>query len=435
MDITTTQLIIFFSLLSIVFLSILLFLIFAQNQIKKRLHQLITGNDIQQKNIEHLSVRFDERTQNNEALRHSILQLLNEQQQEQHKQRARFDEHQIKSLTVIQDSLQKGMVEIRQQVNEALKLTTDALTKSVDKLTQATDKRLQEISGQVDKRLAEGFEKTTATFTDMIKRLALIDEAQKKITELSTNVVSLQEILADKRSRGTFGEVQLNGLIRNVLPEQHFSLQHTLSNGKRVDCILFLPEPSGNIAIDAKFPLENYHRIMDIRLSESEHKIAEQQFRNDIRKHIHDISEKYIITGETADGAVMFIPAEAIFAEIHAHYPELVEESHKAKVWMVSPTTLMAILTTARAVLKDEATRKQVHIIRDHLIKLGDDFQRFQKRMDNLAIHIDQAHRDVEQVHRSSQKITSRFNKIEKVDLTNVTNQLDSISEESEDRC
>src|SRR5262249_44475929 len=154
--------------------------------------------------------------------------------------------------------------------------------------------------------------------------------------------------------------VQLSALIHNMIPEQHFSFQHLLSNHKRPDCMLFLPEPTGNIAIDAKFPLENYRHLINSSLSEAEKTQAERQFKIDIRKHIQDIADKYIIPGETADGAVMFIPAEAIFAEIHAHHSDLVEFAQRAKIWMVSPTTMMAILTTARAVLKDAATRKQV---------------------------------------------------------------------------
>ncbi len=375
-------------------------------------------------------IRFEERDRYQNEMRDNIIRMLKEQQGEQHLQRARFDEHQINSLKMLQDSLQKGITEIRQQVTETLNQNAEVLGKRVDKLTHDTDLRLKEISGQVDKRLAEGFEKTTATFTDVITRLALIDEAQKKITELSNNVVSLQEILADKRSRGAFGEVQLTALIRNVMPEQSFSFQHTLSNGKRADCILLLPEPTGNVVIDAKFPLENFQRLTDTSLSDIERRSLEQEFRKDIRRHIQDIAEKYIIPGETSDGAVMFIPAEAIFAEIHAHYPELVEISQKMRVWMVSPTTMMAILTTARAVIKDAATRKQVHIIQEHLILLSKDFNRFQTRMDNLARHIQQAQTDVEAVQKSSQKITSRFSKIEKVELNQDVAKLELIEED-----
>ncbi len=323
----------------------------------------------------------------------------------------------LQTLKILQDTLQKGMQDTRMSVKEALTDYASELGKRVDQLTHTTDLRLKEINQQVEKRLAQGFEKTTETFSDVIKRLALIDAAQKQITELSSNVVSLQEVLNDKRSRGTFGEVQLSALIRNVMPEQHFSFQHTLSNGKRTDCMLFLPEPTGNIAIDAKFPLENYRIVIDAAISEADKHLAELQFKQDIRKHIQDIAEKYIIPGETADGAVMFIPAEAVFAEIHARFPELVEAAHRAKVWLVSPTTMMAILTTARAVLKDAATRKQLHIIQKHLHLLADDFDRFQKRMDNLARHIEQAHSDIDQVHTSAKKITERFGQIEKVEL------------------
>src|SRR3989338_1546411 len=188
-----------------------------------------------------------------------------------------------------------------------------------------------------------------------------------------------------------------------MLAENHFSMQHTLSNGKRADCLLFLPEPTGNMVIDAKFPLENYRKLQNTQLTDAEKKLIETQFKNDIKKHIQDITEKYIIPGETADGAMLFIPAEAIFAEIHAKQAELVEFSQKKRVWLVSPTTMMAILTTARAVLKDAATRKQVHIIQEHLVALGKDFGRFQERMDNLAKHVNQAQKDVEEVHKSSQ--------------------------------
>lgn len=330
----------------------------------------------------------------------------------------------MEALKMLQDTLQKGVLDNRLQVKEALGDYAKELGARVNELTKTTEAKLKEINHQVEKRLTEGFEKTNETFGDVIKRLAFIDAAQKKITELSTNVVSLQELLNDKRSRGTFGEVQLSALIQNMVPEQHFSFQHQLSNNRRADCMLFLPEPTGNIAIDAKFPLENYRLMLDTSLAQSDRIQAERQFKIDIRKHIQDIAEKYIIPGETADGAVMFIPAEAVFAEIHAHHSDLVELAQKAKVWLVSPTTMMAILTTARAVLKDAATRKQVHEIQKHLHHLGEDFERFQIRMDNLAKRIAQAHSDVEQVHISSRKISSRFSQIEKADLNDI--KLDS---------
>lgn len=362
----------------------------------------------------------------NQNMLQNVLEKLSEARIQQlqafSEHRARFDERQLEALKILQDTLQKGVQDTRFSVKESLSDYGKEMSKRVENLTQTTDARLKEINQQVEKRLTEGFEKTNETFSDVIKRLALIDAAQKQISELSGNVVSLQEILNDRRSRGTFGEVQLTALIRNVIPEQHFSFQHTLSNGKRVDCLLILPEPTGNIAIDAKFPLETFRQLIDSSTNENDKRHLEAQFKIDIRKHIQDISEKYIIPGETADGAVMFIPAEAVFAEIHARFPDLVEIAHRSKVWLVSPTTMMAILTTSRAVLKDAATRQQLHIIQKHLNMLAGDFERFQKRMDNLAKHIAQAHTDVDEVHTSARKITQRFGQIEKVELeqTNV---------------
>jgi DNA recombination protein RmuC len=333
-------------------------------------------------------------------------------------QKDQLNQNQNQSLDQLIKHLNNTSQTNRDELSKSLAQSSEQMTKRIESLTDSTDKRLQDISGQVEKRLAEGFEKTTKTFSDILQRLALIDDAQKKITELSTNVVSLQEVLADKRSRGAFGEVQLNSLIRNVLPEQSFSLQHTLSNGKIADCLLYLPAPTGNVVIDSKFPLESYRKMADNEKSEYERKAAEKQFKIDIKKHINDISDKYLIEKETADGAVMFIPAEAIFAEIHAHHSDLVDYANKKRVWLTSPTTLMAILTTARSVLKDEATREQIHIIQAHLSELGQDFNRFKVRFSNLAKHIDQAASDVKQIHTSADKISNRFEKIEKVELT-----------------
>lgn len=379
-----------------------------EQQLRENL--LVNLANLQQVIAEKLSHSRLEQTQHSGELKEQLQQAFANH-------RARFDERQLEALKILQDTLQKGVQDNRLQVKESLSDHAKELGQRVDQLTQTTETKLKEINQQVEKRLAEGFEKTNETFGDVIKRLALIDAAQKKITELSSSVVSLQEILNDKRSRGAFGEVQLSALIHNMIPEHHFSFQHLLSNNKRPDCMLFLPEPTGNIAIDAKFPLENYRLLIDSSISDVTRLQAEKQFKLDIRKHIQDISEKYIIPGETSDGAVMFIPAEAVFAEIHAHHSDLVEFAQNAKVWMVSPTTMMAILTTARAVLKDAATRKQVHEIQKHLHMLADDFERFQMRMDNLAKRIAQAHTDVEQVHISSRKISQRFVQIEKAEF------------------
>jgi DNA recombination protein RmuC len=335
---------------------------------------------------------------------------------EQHIQE-KITQGQLANQQLISETVQRNMVDMREQIHHSFKQHADALTSHLHSLKEEIRNHLHSLTQQVNHKLTEGFEKTSSTFTDVVRRLAIIDEAQKKITELSSHVVSLQDVLVDKRSRGAFGEVQLSALIANVLPNSHYRMQHTLSNQKRADCILFLPEPTGHVVIDAKFPLETYQKLMNTEALSSERKTLQQQFRQDLQKHIKDIAEKYIIPNETADGAVMFIPAEAIFAEIHANFPEIVGLSQRLKVWLVSPSTLMAVLTTAKAVLKDDETRKHVHIIQKHLQALADDFQRFEKRMDKLSKHIDLAHQDVSEVNMSAKKITQRFQKIESVEL------------------
>ncbi|HWU82989.1 MAG TPA: DNA recombination protein RmuC [Methylophilaceae bacterium] len=298
-------------------------------------------------------------------------------------------------------------------IQATMRHATLQLTTSMEALTKTVDGRLEQIGGKVSERLEEGFKKTNETFTNVMTRLATIDEAQKKIDGLTTNVVSLQELLGDKRSRGAFGEVQLEGLVRNLLPETAFEFQYTFANNTRADCVLKLPEPTGLVAVDSKFPLESYEAMF----LDGAERTGTGVFKTAVRKHIDDIAGKYIIPNVTSDGAVMFIPAEAVFAEIHAHHRDLVEHAQKKRVWIVSPTTLMAVLNTARAVLKDTETRKQVHIIQDELSKLGKDFARFDDRMKKLATHIQQASKDVEDVHISSRKITDRFARIERVEL------------------
>jgi DNA recombination protein RmuC len=298
----------------------------------------------------------------------------------------------------------------REALLERLAATTESLNTKIDA-------RLGEIAGKVNERLDEGFKKTNETFVSVMTRLATIDEAQKKIESLTGSVVSLQELLGDKRARGAFGEVQLEGLVRNVLPPNAYEMQATMSNGTRADCVLRLPPPTGLVAVDSKFPLENYHRMFEPGVNDVDHALAQKQFRADIRKHVDDISKKYIIPGETSDGAVMFVPAEAVFAEIHAHHAETVEYASAKRVWIVSPTTLMAVLNTARAVLKDVETRKQIHVIKDSLSRLSVEFGRFDDRMKDLAKHIRQAYDDVERVQVTSGKISQRFAQIEGVEL------------------
>lgn len=302
---------------------------------------------------------------------------------------------------------------LRRALTEELTRNRDQMQALERSLASVVEKRLDDISGKVNERLDEGFKKTNETFVSVMTRLQTIDDAQKKIETLTTSVVSLQEVLGDKRSRGAFGEMQLEQIVRNMLPESVFEFQFTFPNGVRADCVLKFPEPTGLVCVDSKFPLENYERMF----AEGPERLTPAAFKADVKKHINDISSKYIIAGQTGDGAVMFVPAEAVFAEIHAHHRDLVEFAQGKRVWIASPTTLMAILTTAMAVIKDVETRKQVHIIKDELSKLGADFGRFQSRMDKLATHIDQAKRDVDEVQISSKKISDRFAKIERVEI------------------
>lgn len=315
------------------------------------------------------------------------------------------------------ESVQTQMKDVRAQIDHSFKQHANSLTSHLESLSNHVRVHLNGLTEQVNQQLNKGFENTSSTFIDVIKRLTIIDEAQKKITELSTHVVSLQDVLLDKKARGAFGEVQLENLISNMMPPSHYQMQYTLSNQKRADCILFLPEPTGNLVIDAKFPLETYQKMIQLDKNVHERKLLHQQFKQDLQKHIKDIAEKYIIPEETADGAILFIPAESIFAEIHANHPEIIAISQRLRVWLVSPSTLMAVLTTARAVLKDDATKKQVHIIQQHLQALSQDFNRFEKRMDKLSKHIDLAHQDVNEVNTSARKISQRFQKIEAVEL------------------
>ena len=348
-----------------------------------------------------------------------------------------------KSLNDLQLAQQEALSKIREEITDkihktlseqgkaqqetlqnSLKNTALQLIASVETLTKSVDKRLEAITGKVQERLDEGFKKTNQTFISVMERLATIDEAQKKIDGLTTNMVSLQELLGDKRSRGAFGELQLEGLIKNILPPDSYSFQHTFSKGVRADCVLFLPDPTGTVAVDSKFPMENYQKMFDVNLTDIDKAKAQKQFKLDVKKHINDIASKYIIIDETSDGAVMFLPAEAVFAEIHAYHPELIQEAMAKKVWLVSPTTLMAVLNTARAVLKDVETKKQVHIIKSELGKLGKEFNRFDTRMKKLADNIRQAHENAQDVHITSQKITQRFTQIEKVELAEHSNNV-----------
>jgi DNA recombination protein RmuC len=321
----------------------------------------------------------------------------------------------------LQGGAEKKHREMLTDLHDGLVKQGDRLGTQLGELREAVaaklDTRLDQISLRVNERLDEGFRKTNDTFVNVMQRLATIDEAQKKIETLTGSVVSLQELLGDKRSRGAFGEVQLEALVRNVLPNQAFEMQYTLSNGTRVDCVLRLPAPTGLVCVDSKFPLENYKLMLDPKANEADRAIAQKAFRLDVRKHVDAISSKYIIDNETSDGAVMFVPAEAVFAEIHAYHPEVVDYAISKRVWIVSPTTLMAVLNTARAVLKDVETRKQIHVIKEALGRLAVEFGRFDDRLKKLADHIRLAHEDAERIQVTGGKIAQQFQRIESAEL------------------
>ena len=283
-------------------------------------------------------------------------------------------------------------------------------------LARALDERLGDLSKKVGDRLQESSVRSQETLADLRERLAVIDKAQQNITELSSQVVGLQDILANKQARGAFGEVQLRDIVEAILPPSAYAFQVTLGNGKRADCLLMLPQPPGPIAIDSKFPLESYEAL---RMAEDDlqAKRARNAFAADVRKHVQDIAEKYILPGETAESALMFLPSEAIYAELHASFRDVVEESFRARVWIVSPTTLMATLNTVRAVLKDVRMREQAGKIQQELLSLMKDIDRLGKRVGSLESHFDLARRDIEQIKTSSGKIVSRGERITGLDM------------------
>lgn len=278
------------------------------------------------------------------------------------------------------------------------------------------DEKLLAVTKSVGEGLQQSTAKTNQTLIDLRERLAKIDVAQQKISSLSEQVVSLQEVLSNKQSRGAFGEIQLNDLVTSILPPSAYSFQAVLSNGKKADCLLNLPNPPGSIVVDAKFPLESYQALRNAS-NDREKLEAERFFKASVIKHVKDISEKYILNGETAESALMFLPSEAIYAELHANFVDVVETSYKAKVWIVSPTTLMATLNTVRAVLKDAYMREQAGVIQKEVGLLIDDIGRLDERIENLGKHFKQANDDIDSIKISSSKISKRIEKIEAIEV------------------
>lgn len=302
--------------------------------------------------------------------------------------------------------------EIKGQVSTLSEVHVNAQARTLKVL----EERFDGITGKMNVSLSDSAEKTAKSLGEITNRLNVIDEAQKNITELSGQVVGLQHILDNKQARGAFGEIQMEDIFRNALPPSAYAFQSTLSNGKRADGVILLPNPPGPIVVDSKFPLEPYRALRDAS-DDAALAQAKRDFKQAVKKHIKDISEKYIIIGETAESALMFLPSEAVYAELHANFVDLIEESYRARVWIVSPTTLMATLNTVRAVLKDVAMREQAHLIQVQVGKMMGDVERLHKRVGNLQRHFSQAEGDLKEITTSADKVMRHGEKIEEVQL------------------
>ena len=293
---------------------------------------------------------------------------------------------------------------------------SEAQAQAQANMLKLMEQRLAQVQQQMNENLHGTARRTAQSLGDLQQRLATIDKAQENITKLSGDVLSLQDILSNKQTRGAFGEIQLNDIVLNALPSDSYTLQATLSNGRRADCLIHLPVPPGPIVIDSKFPLEGYEALRnagtDWDLSE-----ARKALRTSVRKHIKDISEKYIIEGETADGALMFLPSEAVYAELHANFSDVVQEGFAARVWIVSPTTCMATLNTMRAILKDARMREQTGAIRRELGLLFQDVERLGTRVENLDRHFGQAAKDLSEIKISADKAGRRARRLDNFDF------------------
>ena len=296
------------------------------------------------------------------------------------------------------------------------------LTLDFERLNDKLDNKLNMINNKVNERLDENFEKTNKTFTNVLERLSKIDEAQKKIDNLSCDIVSLQSILTDKKTRGIFGEVNLKHIMSNVFGENDkiYKMQYKFNNETIADCVLFAPEPLGVIAIDSKFPLENYQNMVDKSKDNITREQYTKMFRIDMKKHIDAISSKYIINGVTSDQAILFLPAEAIFAEINAYHTDIIEYAYKKRVWITSPTTLISTLTTIEVILKNIERDKYTSVIHNELRLLSDEFNRYKERWDKLYKSIETVSKDVKDIHVTTDKITKRFNSINQVEMEKI---------------
>ena len=308
----------------------------------------------------------------------------------------------------------------QQQLTGSLRIITEAQSTSQTKLITVINERLAEVQNTMGESLQGSATKTARSLGELQQRLETIDKAQENIEKLSGNVLSLQDILSNKQTRGAFGEIQLEDIVSKALPPDSYAFQVTLSNGKRADCLLKLPNPPGSIVIDSKFPLEAYENLRNAS-NASEVTEAKRMMKTSVRAHIKAISEKYIIEGETADSAIMFLPSEAVYAELHANFPQVVREGFEAKVWIVSPTTCMATLNTMRAILKDARMREQAGAIRTELGLLFKDVERMSDRVMNLDRHFVMASKDIEEIKISAKRSGNRARKLDNFDFEEIS--------------
>ena len=322
--------------------------------------------------------------------------------------------------TDMQEKISKLELNLVKELGDFKSDFAHSLTDDFNNQTERLDNRLRLINDKVNDRLDENFEKTNKTFTNVLERLSKIDEAQKKIDNLSTDIVSLQSVLTDKKTRGIYGEVNLEHILSNVFGKNNnkiYQMQYTFSNGVIADSVLFTPEPLGTIAIDSKFPLEHYQIMVDKNNSSEIRNQAEKLFKLDMKKHIDAISSKYIIPGVTSDQAILFLPAEAIFAEINAYHTEILEYAYKKRVWITSPTTLISTLTTIQVIIKNIERDKFAKVIHNELRLLDEEFKRYKDRWDKLYRSIETVSKDVKDIHTTTDKITKRFNSINQVEM------------------
>ena len=370
-----------------------------------------------------LAQRVDQLSSGQEQLGGSLSTVVQNQSQGQNQitnlMEQRLGEVQLnlhENLSKVQRRTGENLATMQQQMADNLAAQQLKMQENLANMQMRTNQSLAELQEKMNNSLMGNAKQTATSLTQLQERLATIDKAQDNITKLSSDVLSLQDILSNKQTRGAFGEIQLNDIVGKALPRDSYALQHTLPNGKRADCLIHLPNPPGPIVIDSKFPLEAYEAMLASE-TEAELKAGIQAFKTSVRKHINDIADKYIIEGDTADGALMFLPSEAIYAELHAKFPDLVQEGFSKRVWIVSPTTCMATLNTMRAILKDARMREQAGEIRKALRNLHRDVEIVGERAGKLETHLRQAGEDVSGILTAASRAGKRAHKLDNFDF------------------